>query len=757
MNPSDIPSDVDGLLNLGRQRVLAGESDQAIRLLRRAIARDADNVDVRYWLGRAYRQEGMLGPARVQFQIATRRAPGHADAWCALGNVLRAKRSYAEAEQAFQSALRADPKHLPATTSIGALYADWGDWPRAAQAYRNALRIEHDDADVLCDLAIALKQLGDLESAQDECEAALDVNPSHGRARTLLNELGAAHGRPTLGLCMTAHDGAASLREGAKPIRDCFDQIVIGDAASTDETRDAAAQIGAEVVQVQWTGDFSAVRNAALERATTDWVLWLEPEDRIDRAALAAIRRALPPEPTVAFELHVLTTGRPALEYRQVRVVPRLPGIRFEGRVCERLEDAVERAGLAVQTLDAQVTRLACVDGAALQLRHDLLLKQVQDHPDDLVSRLHLVRSLCAFGQTPLAIACAHDLVALQPASARDRAAWLYAHILLGELAQSRGEMAAALDAFRRALDAEQGYMPGEVRLGVLLASQGQHARAIPLLTAGLNAAPALSSVPIPWDALRLQGYLALGVCAEGQDDTETAEACFRRALELDSDNADACIRLARLRARCGARGEAVALYQRAERVRPDRADVPLGLGNVYFAAGEMESARTHYARAMEIAPDWPDSHFNASAAAYEQGRLDDALALCEKAMQLGMDTPLAHRSYARNLARVGRWDEALREYRIALDRDPGGGHAEVWEGLEAALRDGRSEEGIRLCELLVEHGEETPAVFCCMGDLYLKLGSIDAARTAYQAAIDRDSGYQPALERMNALASVSA
>ncbi len=66
--------------------------------------------------------------------------------------------------------------------------------------------------------------------------------------------------RPRISLCMIVRDESQNLAECVGPVRDLFDEIVIVDTGSVDNTREIAAELGAKVVDFPWCDDFSAAR-----------------------------------------------------------------------------------------------------------------------------------------------------------------------------------------------------------------------------------------------------------------------------------------------------------------------------------------------------------------------------------------------------------------------------------------------------------------------------------------------------------------
>lgn len=68
------------------------------------------------------------------------------------------------------------------------------------------------------------------------------------------------------------------------------DKVLIVDSGSTDKTVELAEANGAKVVFRAWDNDFAAQRNFALEHVQTEWVLYLDADERIDDELAEAIK-----------------------------------------------------------------------------------------------------------------------------------------------------------------------------------------------------------------------------------------------------------------------------------------------------------------------------------------------------------------------------------------------------------------------------------------------------------------------------------
>lgn len=87
---------------------------------------------------------------------------------------------------------------------------------------------------------------------------------------------------PSLEIQMIVKNEAAHLERCIQSVGGIADRILIGDTGSTDSTVEIAQRLGAIVLQVPWSNDFSAARNAVLHQAKCDWILIIDPDEMLD-------------------------------------------------------------------------------------------------------------------------------------------------------------------------------------------------------------------------------------------------------------------------------------------------------------------------------------------------------------------------------------------------------------------------------------------------------------------------------------------
>ena len=93
----------------------------------------------------------------------------------------------------------------------------------------------------------------------------------------------------TLGLCMIVKNEEATLARCLESVRGIFDQIVIADTGSKDKTRAIARRYTDKLLFFRWRDDFAAARNFAFSQMTTDYIMWLDADDVVEKKDYAAL------------------------------------------------------------------------------------------------------------------------------------------------------------------------------------------------------------------------------------------------------------------------------------------------------------------------------------------------------------------------------------------------------------------------------------------------------------------------------------
>lgn len=82
------------------------------------------------------------------------------------------------------------------------------------------------------------------------------------------------------------------IKQALASLKFCTQRIVI-DNGSTDNTSQAASNLGAKVYTIDDHENFSRLRNAGLKRANTEWVVFLDADERLPKRSQREISNAI--------------------------------------------------------------------------------------------------------------------------------------------------------------------------------------------------------------------------------------------------------------------------------------------------------------------------------------------------------------------------------------------------------------------------------------------------------------------------------
>jgi tetratricopeptide (TPR) repeat protein len=151
---------------------------------------------------------------------------------------------------------------------------------------------------------------------------------------------------PTLSAALIVRDEAEFIEDCLRSIEPHVDQIVVVDTGSVDNTIDIARRFSVELHQFRWCNDFSAARNFALDQAKSDWILYIDADERLNVPDGVGLANLLSDRSKVGWQLRLHPrVGWTA--YAELRLFRNNPYIRFQGVIHERIHPALEAFGCA--------------------------------------------------------------------------------------------------------------------------------------------------------------------------------------------------------------------------------------------------------------------------------------------------------------------------------------------------------------------------------------------------------------------------
>lgn len=92
-------------------------------------------------------------------------------------------------------------------------------------------------------------------------------------------------------LSMIVKNEAENISKCLDSVKDLFDEIIIVDTGSTDNTKSTLIKYTNNIYDFNWIDDFSAARNYAFSLCTKDYIMWLDADDIIKKEDLIKLKR----------------------------------------------------------------------------------------------------------------------------------------------------------------------------------------------------------------------------------------------------------------------------------------------------------------------------------------------------------------------------------------------------------------------------------------------------------------------------------
>ena len=299
----------------------------------------------------------------------------------------------------------------------------------------------------------------------------------------------------TLSVALIARDEEHVIGRVLGDVANFADEIVVLDTGSSDRTAAIAQEYGARVYDYEWADDFAAARNAAFDKCRSDWIMWIDADDRVPREAQLAFARAKERLSKEAVAMLVYVPYH--LEYaaedsasfvgaiNRVRISRRDGAFRWLGRIHEALYAA---DAAAIWLDDAWVEHRPVQARAAAKYARDRHILEAALREGDRAPMilLHYGLLLAALEEFSLAARALEECLVVCDAPAPRYVALLMAGVCAGGL----GDLARRAEYLYEALDLDSHRAEAFVDLGIVHEIVGDHAGAIPFFRAAIGLTP---------------------------------------------------------------------------------------------------------------------------------------------------------------------------------------------------------------------------------------------------------------------------
>jgi len=312
--------------------------------------------------------------------------------------------------------------------------------------------------------------------------------------------------------------------------------------------------------------------------------------------------------------------------------------------------------------------------------------------------------------------------------------------------------LAKALDLHRHGRLAE-----ARIRYEKILSQQADHPDALNLLgvleQATGNLAQALGYLEKAASRLPQSGiYLNnLGNALKDAGQLDRAEACYRRAAELDARDPNPPYNLAALLQGRDRVAEARIWYEKTLALTPNDTAALNNLGALLRTQGEMSQAESVYSKLLAAAPNHPKALFNLGSLLCDQGRLEEAEAKFRAALSFNPHYSEALLGLGRACRKAGRLIEAGKAYTQAVRIRPDS--AEAHFNLGNIRKDlGEFVEAAACYRRALAIDPDFAQARCNLGSAFREMGKTEAAMVCYQRALVSDPNFAEVYNNMSIL-----
>lgn len=150
--------------------------------------------------------------------------------------------------------------------------------------------------------------------------------------------------RLPISLCMIVKNEEKLLSKCLESIKDLVEEIIIIDTGSIDKTKEICDKYQAKTYDFIWTESFSEARNFGIDKATKEWILWLDADEEITIKNIEELKNSLESNEKNLYLIPIInyygsSSPNPNLSYlfASERLFRNYKGFKFIGNIHEHI------------------------------------------------------------------------------------------------------------------------------------------------------------------------------------------------------------------------------------------------------------------------------------------------------------------------------------------------------------------------------------------------------------------------------------
>lgn len=216
-----------------------------------------------------------------------------------------------------------------------------------------------------------------------------------------------------LSQCMIVKNEEKNIRRALSWGKQVVKEQIVVDTGSTDRTVEIAIEMGAKVFHYKWEDDFSAAKNYAIDRASGNWIAFLDADEYC--SSEDAVKMLLILEKIESGEVrvngkkpHVIQTaladirenGKISSVMRHQRIFQNLEVLRYRNRIHEQISLTAGRelvlgdVSHEITIFHTGYTEQACTEKNKVERNIRLLTKEIEEDPNNYTFMEYLGETL---------------------------------------------------------------------------------------------------------------------------------------------------------------------------------------------------------------------------------------------------------------------------------------------------------------------------------------------------------------------------